>query len=439
MTQESQSQQNITIKTALLTPSGQSGDSKALNVERMIASLDYYEDLLSPAVSCVVNMVDTNSVYSKMNLRGYERLDLKIGTAFGDWDFTDENTPFYVNSVNGLLSSESSEGFQLSCTTKENLDNEATRCRGKYEKSPIHEHVNKILTDTLGTDRIGTIESTSNAYGFYGNSKKPFHVCTWLGPKSISKKQGVSGTSGKGTKAKTRGSSGFLFYENYDGFHFRSIDSLVSDTVSSTSTDKKEVPVYTYTSVAEQGGSPFKIIHYVLDKNTDIFKNMRVGMYSNLTYFFNPYDWEFDAFTYKMTESVSPDMGQFIPIPGDDLPDKTTRIMVRIGDQGMFDKSGSLQLDSGRDNADMAKSFSRYNLMFLQSLNIVVPCNVKLRVGDIIRVVLPSSGPSDSNKEADQTQSGNYLIRSLRHHFEVASGNNITSLNLVRDCYGLSL
>ena len=41
MTQESQSQQNITIKTALLTPSGQSGDSKALNVERMIASLDY--------------------------------------------------------------------------------------------------------------------------------------------------------------------------------------------------------------------------------------------------------------------------------------------------------------------------------------------------------------------------------------------------------------
>jgi len=142
-----------------------------------------------------------------------------------------------------------------------------------------------------------------------------------------------------------------------------------------------------------------------------------------------------------MTQSVDADMGEFIPIPGDDLPEKPSRVMVRLGDQGMFGGETNLAAGSGRDNTDMAKSFSRYNLMFSQSLNIVVPCNVNLRVGDIIKVVLPSVGPAErgDRKDVDTTHSGYYLIRSLRHHFERTSGSNVTALNLIRDCYGLSL
>ena len=43
---------------------------------------------------------------------------------------------------------------------------------------------------------------------------------------------GVSGTTGeRDTKVgKGKGTAGFFFYENADGYHFRSIDSLVSDT-----------------------------------------------------------------------------------------------------------------------------------------------------------------------------------------------------------------
>jgi len=443
-----QSIQNVSFKKFLITPSGLSEENKAVNCESAIVALDYFEDLLSPSISCRVQILDTANFASNMNLRGYERVDLVVGTAFGDFVFDGDGdrVPFYVNSVEGLVSSESAERFTLECTTKQNLDNEATRCRGIYKKLKISDHVKAILEDTLGlkgeeSKRMGTIEDTANSYGFYGNQKKPFHVCTWLGPKAISQRQGVSGESGKGTTAESRGSAGFMFYENYDGFHFRSIDSLVSKTISPLSADEKDIPVYEYTGEQKEGGTSYKIIHYGFDKNVDLFKNMRVGMYSNLTYFFNPYDWEFDAIKYTMTQSVEADLGDFIPIPGDDLPDKQSRVMVRIGDQGMFGGESNLAAGSGRDNTDMAKSFSRYNLMFLQSLNIVVPCNVNLRVGDIIKVVLPSTGPADrgDKKEANTTHSGYYLIRSLRHHFEKAGGNNITALNLIRDCYGLSL
>ena len=66
-----------------------------------------------------------------------------------------------------------------------------------------------------------------------------------------------------------------------------------------------------------------------------------------------------------------------------ELSDSYSRVLVRTSDHGVLGSSGQLET-SGRDNADSAKSFSRYNLLFTQALNILIPCNTKLKVGDII-------------------------------------------------------
>jgi hypothetical protein len=64
----------------------------------------------------------------------------------------------------------------------------------------------------------------------------------------------------------------------------------------------------------------------------------------------------------------------------------------------------------------------------------VVPCNVNLKVGSIIKVEFPRISPSE-NSEVDDQQSGYYLIKELRHHMEPES--MVTSLRLIRDSYGL--
>ena len=56
---------------------------------------------------------------------------------------------------------------------------------------------------------------------------------------------------------------------------------------------------------------------------------------------------------------------------------------MRIGDTGMLTPSLETNQDdnvegSGRSDADMPKPFSRYTLLFQQSLNINVPCNINL-------------------------------------------------------------
>ena len=427
---------NINISEAYLTSSGEDNE-KAYSFNRAISSIDYFEDLLSPSVTCYIKCADTDNLYHKLPIRGYDRLDLKIQTALGVLEYNKDN-PLYVTAVNDLITKDGTETFTLSCATKTVFDNEATRCRTRFKKAPISTHVENILKNTLSitSDRI-FVETTANAYGFMGNQKKPFHTCTWLAPKSIpfSSTAQATGTSGSGTNAEGVGTSGFFFFENQDGFHFKSIDTMCKDTISVTSADTKDIPTYTSTSVISQGDSTFKVIHSYLDKNTDIIRNLRVGLYSNLTYFYNPIDWNFSAISYKIKDNHTPELGKNMGLPGGGITDTASRILVRIGDTGM--ESGAFAENSGRDDSDMAKSFSRYNLLFTQSLNIVVPCNVNLKVGELMKVIFPTVGPSSSpeEKSVDKESSGNYLIRSLRHHFDVAGGQNTTSLNLVRDSY----
>jgi hypothetical protein len=90
---------------------------------------------------------------------------------------------------------------------------------------------------------------------------------------------------------------------------------------------------------------------------------------------------------------------------------------------------------SGRTPADFAKSSARYNLLFSQALNILIPLNVKLKVGDIIYCEFPEMSAGRS-KEIDPESSGLYLIRELRHHF--SSTQNTTSIKLMRDSYGVN-
>ena len=45
-----------------------------LALSKSITHIDYFEDILSPAVTCYVYVSDTNNLLAKMPIRGYERV-----------------------------------------------------------------------------------------------------------------------------------------------------------------------------------------------------------------------------------------------------------------------------------------------------------------------------------------------------------------------------
>ena len=464
--------QYSTFKQVLVTPEnkisfkrGGSSDSDkdpsvdSLDIKNSVVQCDYFEDLLSPSITVRLLCSDTSALLSLIPIRGYERIDLIIGTSYGDVKFTEENgNPLYVSSIQKVSQVEGQETFTLQCCTLSNLSNETSRVMKRYEKAPISEHVKKILTDVLQIDEDRmSIEKSITSYGFIGNMRKPFYTIQWLCPKAVPTTSTVSGKSGDGVKAEGKGTSGFFFYEDFDGYKFKSVDRMVDATQVDYPDDSEKlsseygIPTYTHSTLitANDETNNFKILFANIDKTTDVHKNLRVGLYSNLTYVYDPLKWNLDVVKYSLKDNVDQNnlkiAGDEVPIPQGDITDHASRVLVRMGDRGMWnpglEESAEDVEGQGRDPIDMAKAFTRYSMLFQQSLNISVPCNPLLRVGGIIRVELPEVGDTNlgprGQKKTDSEQSGFFVIRSVRHHFEITEGRNVTSLNLIRDSYGI--
>jgi hypothetical protein len=391
---------------------------------------DYFEDILSPCVTAIAQLMNSSSLFNILPIRGGEKVTISVDTAFGEFVLDD----LYVYKVSNLDAQHSNEMFTLNLVSREGLTNETSRCQTIY-RGNLQTTVTKILKDDLKTKKYKSenIEGTSNDYSFIGNNRKPFHVLTWLGPKAVPANGQNSGTSGE----EARGTAGFLFYENKDGFNFRSIDSLVSSTkIQTNSADKENIPQYLFTQVIEENQTKtnFNILNYNYEKNIDLMKSLRVGMYVNKTYFYDLYSNTLDLYTYKVKDQVKNKLGGAESIAvSDEFGDSISRIMVRTSDRGALKTDGSVS-DKLRSGADMAMSYSRYNLLFTQALNMVVPCNINLKVGGIIHAEFPRID-RNTNMTSDEEQSGYYLIKELRHHFE--GGQMVTSLRLIRDSYGL--
>jgi len=457
----------VSFKKCFVTPgqdvsfkNGQTEDTKQDKSESIVSKIvhmDYYEDLLSPSITCYLGISDTTNMLSRIPLRGYERVDLTVGTNNGDMIFAtqdEKDNPLYITGIKDVNKTEQQEIFTICCSSLQNLMNETVRCQQRYHKAEISTHIETILKDVLmvAEDRY-EIEKSITQYEFIGNSRKPFYLATWLCPKA---QPSITG--------KADGTSGFFFYEDYDGYKFRSVDNIIASSenvdpkllISSGKDSVPEIETYTFSTAPETAGdNDHRIIHHYIDKTTNIQKNLRVGLYSNLTYFFNPNDWSTNVIHHRLTEELDRDgmktAGDQIPIPAGDLTQNASRLLVRVGDKGMLgpsldEKNADGEVEgSGRSDADMSRAFSRYSLLFTQSLNITVPCNIRLRAGGVIKVVVPEAGPTDTKsdtkadlKDVDQNLSGFYVIRSLRHHFELKEGSNVTALNLIRDSFGLN-
>jgi len=429
----------------------ESNDQKrSVDIQRGIVSFDYYEDIFSPTITAKLRVVndgnsirssdsdgnldgDFQSIYNGLPLRGGERVSLKIGansTNNKSLDFSKIDDHLYVSSITEVLSNPRSESFLLNLTSIEAITNETVRVVKKYPtSSTIDTSVTSILEKVLKTKKIGKIDKTQNVYGFIGNMRKPFTVLVWLA--SISVPGDISGN----------GTAGFVFYQTKEGFNFRSIDTLMGEDPKAT---------YTYSGSYEQydeegkkQNNDFLILNFTINKNQNLIEKLRLGTYSSFRMFFNPLTFEFtdpEKGVFKLENYVnkSKNLGDKLKLPkisglnGKSLEDCPTRIITQCLDIGTLEQNVSTT-----ENADpfkyQSQSLMRYNILFTQILDMIIPLNTNISAGDIIRCQFPKIS-SGNNSEYDQEQSGLYMIKELCHHFDY--GSSYTSLKLIRDTFG---
>jgi len=268
------------------------------------------------------------SIYNGLPLRGGERVSLKIkGNTDKNPGLNFTKDTLYVSSITDVISETNRETFLLNLVSREAITNETSRVAKKYPTtSSIDTSVRSIISEYLQTNRIGTIDKTSNPYGFIGNLRKPFTVLVWLASK------GVPDISKDAT-------AGFVFFQTKDGFQFRSIDKLIMDS------SKAE---YYYSQVNENrigSNTDFKILKYNTQRNQNLLEKLRLGTYSSYRMFYNPLTFGFTkeqdgVFKLDNYSSQVKNLGKKLDLPkissgsNVNLGDVPTRILTQILDVG---------------------------------------------------------------------------------------------------------
>ena len=212
------------------------GYNKSVSLLGGTVNLKYWESILSDSIRASVTFTDAgNTIKGKtakkvgavegLPIEGSEEVFLKFTDnngntlSFGRRLGLNNDNSLYVNKITPLNtgSETTDKSYKLDLAPLEWITNE----KGGQEvrkvfSGQISDHVKTILREVLKTRKKIDIEETQSTLDFCGNNTKPYYTLNDLSTKAVSKYIRGSGYS-----------AGYFFWETADGYHFRSIDSLM--------------------------------------------------------------------------------------------------------------------------------------------------------------------------------------------------------------------
>ena len=389
-----------------------------------VQSIDYYESILSPSISVQVKILDVDGNLSAKGVYGGEKLAIKIvagkDSELEDFVITPEDHELILNSIKDITSGVKQQTATLQFVSKDLIKNEASKINKRYVGN-ITDSVKDILTkDPKGiktTKSIDDVDRASNNYAFVGNRHNAFDIIQRLQPKA----------GGVGYDDKKKSDYGFLFFETFDGYHFRSFRSLFEPE-----------PETEYVKSEISGTDDFVIDNYNFSSGNDVVLNLKSGLYNNETTFVELDKTKITKIKFNMDKTE--DLTLKPPKVPVNIEGKPSRIMLRVADTGVHQhyEENSSKLKDVQPFTDLAvyqnKSYARFSLLNSQSLNITIGMNPSLRAGQTIRVKFPTVDyKAEFGDDDSKDISGKYLISHLRHEFE--GGKFRTHLRLIRDLF----
>ncbi len=404
---------------------------RVASVVNGLVRLTYHESILQDSIKAYIvfsdvgNAIDGKSVVEGLPLIGTE--DFKL-------EFEDNNeekikVDMIVNKVTPVYEDGSKNVISLELVSEEFIRNEMgeTRCRTR-ETGSVDEHVKKIFEKILKTKKKLHIERSKGEYNFVGNNRKPFYMLNLLS------KQGIPDNTDEGVSA------GFFFFENADGYHFKSIEGLFKQDkkksyVFNNSTDVKATPA----------GYDGKILEHQSDSSINVQGKMNMGAYKTKIVLFNAYDCK-----YEVIEQTAEQVKKQVKMAGKDLPkfnekfdtaaEDFTRTTLYVVDSGTL-PGGTTDQQIGVGNTSdnfkaiktLNQSIRRYNQLFSGMMTITIAGDFSLHAGDVIFVDI-FSVQAEKDDTVNRESGGLYIIADLCHY--VSSEGTYTKLNLARDSFG---
>ena len=400
-------------------------------IEGRILNFNYYESIYSPMITGRLLIEDTGgtvenekgllaTIKDGMKITGFEEVSFKIATAFGDLNFKDY--PLIVTGSPATKDEPNRQTLILNLVSKTEMISSSKPLSRNYPESPISEAVEKILNKELKItkDKLD-IEKTQNQDKIKGNHCGALDVIQKMCKKSIP-------ANGK--------DPGYFFFETQDGFNFKSIDGLIKEGIKRFEDDLQYAYNHTYfyfgalIANLEKDRNPndFKILlPPLVRRDEDQLQALRNGLYNVRIITKNSLTGEYKEEIKNLLSDTNLGEKQEKPVT-DDVYFKTYAFHINPGedDPGVSDKI----LNNPANYVPQANM--RYSLLHSQVVQIQVPCNVQLRAGQVIRLLLENITQGNKVEHVyNELRSGFYMICHLSHVF--TPKNSYTSLTLLRD------
>lgn len=203
--------------------------SNSYKLKHLVVELSFFEDIYSFSCSGYVILRDAVGLIEKLKLDGTEFINIVYGKTKRQNDSGKIIRTFRLYKIGNRKPSASisSEFFTVYFCSEEMLLSEQLKLSKGYKGQQISDIITNILIDEnslkVNSKKIQFIETTYGMYDFVIPRLKPFEAISWLS-----------------TYARPLGREGadMLFFETNDGYYFRSLQSMFSDSPYGTYTYK---------------------------------------------------------------------------------------------------------------------------------------------------------------------------------------------------------
>jgi len=425
---------NIKLRSAKFATTSKKSD----DFQKLVTEIQIIESIDAPAMRMSIAIDDSTGMINLM--RGSEMIEIQLEDGINNKVYT-YNMRIY--RLGPRLRFQKNDKYVLEAVSNEFLINETTVITKSFKNKKASEIVKDMLKDTLKTSKKDFIEKTKDKIQCVVPNWRPFDFFNWLGLRSV--------------RDENAEQAGFIFWENFKGFHFKSMDKIIKDCKAGTGQDK--VFKYTYgeknttnSTAADYFGIQTVQYPNAFDSLLAVRNGQWAGAYCTVSLDFaenskfqsasspeTPYKgkyWNVIEMYAKQTH-----LGSKKPFLDDDsqirgLMNSVRRIRYRPNQLHLWDDDKTTTPSQGkypeRSQETSTYVFCRKITFETIKLKIIVPGNLALHAGEAVDVEIPDPLAVKGKVEKDKTYSGRYVIAGVRHQYKGGSAMT-TELELVKD------
>lgn len=414
MTDSQQTNYDVLFKYVNIIVDGKN----AISIINQVASIDIYESILSPIITCNIHIVDRQNIL--------ENIPLIMKKIFVEMEYITPRVEggkkrrFVVNEVGNRVydSQLKTSSFTLHCLSEEVIAHSNHVLSKVVSGEEIGKEVERIVRDELNSKKNVFIDTTKGTQKIQISNLKPFQAIDKLRQRAIS---------------LNNLSNSYLFFENHNGFNFVTLEWLVKGLPGT-----KDVDFYLTlgNSDRSEAGAVRNIIGYqgiVHDNTTNILASG--SMYTVQKRHDIASGSIIDVTTKPDIDAFVKDTGLRGALPPNFVAENTKKPNKRI-----YTLHDSTLPETY--NFEMPLKTFYVSLCTKHITRIYVYGDSLMACGSSLNLKLPVVSSGDEEQGPDSYSkflSGRHIVSKIRHMFNVQGRSTISyhmSLELIRPAYG---